>query len=135
MGETMETGDMIQPMAASKPLGALWISSREMQHRAMSMIRRLGERLISMPSWELFASDGQEYRDSVILTEIAARVAVEEASTFGLERYTGLQGTVLGIHTSGLSAPMKLVAEHFGFEPEHVVAAAREQIARHALKK
>jgi transketolase len=92
-------------------------------------------RLISMPSWELFESQSQEYRDSVIPPEIAARVAVEEASTFGWERYTGLQGTVLGIHTFGLSAPMKVVAQHFGFEPEHVVAAAREQIARHVLKK
>jgi transketolase len=92
-------------------------------------------RVISMPSWELFESQSQEYRDSVFLTEITARVAVEEASTFGWERYTGLQGTVLGMHTFGLSAPMKVVAQHFGFEPEHVVAAAREQIARHASKR
>jgi len=91
-------------------------------------------RVISMPSWELFESQSQEYRDSVILTEIAARVAVEEASTFGWERYTGLQGTVLGMHTFGLSAPMKVVAQHFGFELEHVVVAAKEQIARHASK-
>ncbi len=92
-------------------------------------------RVISMPSWELFESQSQEYRDSVLLAEIAARVAVEEASSFGWERYTGLQGTVLGMHTFGLSAPMKIVTQHFGFEPEHVVAAAREQIARHASKK
>jgi len=92
-------------------------------------------RVISMPSWELFESQSQEYRDSVIPPKIAARVAVEEASTFGWERYAGLQGTVLGLNTFGLSAPMKVVAQHFGFEPEHVVAAAKEQIARHALKK
>jgi transketolase len=92
-------------------------------------------RVISMPSWKLFESQSQEYRDSVIPPEIAARVAVEEASTFGWERYTGLQGTVLGLHTFGLSAPMKVVAQHFGFEPEHVVTAAKEQIARHASKK
>ena len=92
-------------------------------------------RVISMPSWELFESQSQEYRDSVIPPKIAARIAVEEASTFGWERYAGLQGTVLGLNTFGLSAPMKVVAQHFGFEPEHVVAAAKEQIARHALKK
>lgn len=92
-------------------------------------------RVISMPSWELFESQSQEYRDNVLLTEIKARVAVEEASTFGWERYTGLQGTILGMHTFGLSAPMKVVAQHFGLEPEHVVAAAREQIARHTSKK
>jgi transketolase len=92
-------------------------------------------RVISMPSWELFESQSQEYRDSVIPPEITARVAVEEASTFGWERYTGLRGTVLGLHTFGLSAPMKVVAQHFGFESEHVVAAAKEQIVRQASKK
>jgi transketolase len=92
-------------------------------------------RVISMPSWELFESQSQEYRDSVLPPAIAARVAVEEASTFGWERYTGCDGTILGLHTFGLSAPLKVVAQHFGFEPAHVVAAAREQLARHASKK
>lgn len=92
-------------------------------------------RVISMPSWELFESQSQEYRDSVLPPEITARVAVEEASTFGWERYTGFDGTVLGLHTFGLSAPLKVVAQHFGFEPAHVVAAAREQMARHAAKQ
>ena len=92
-------------------------------------------RVISMPSWEVFESQSQEYRDSVLPPAIAARVAVEEASTFGWERYTGSDGTILGLHTFGLSAPLKVVAQHFGFEPAHVVAAAREQIARHAPTK
>lgn len=92
-------------------------------------------RVISMPSWELFESQSQEYRDSVLPPAIAARVAVEEASTFGWERYTGFDGTIVGLHTFGLSAPLKVVAQHFGFEPAHVVAAAREQIARHGWKK
>jgi len=91
-------------------------------------------RVISMPSWELFESQSRKYRDSVLPPEITARVAVEEASTFGWERYTGFDGTILGLHTFGLSAPMKVVAQHFGFEPAHVVAAAREQMARHAAK-
>ncbi len=89
-------------------------------------------RVISMPSWELFESQSQEYRDSVLPPDITARVAVEEASTFGWERYTGFDGTILGLHTFGLSAPMKVVDQHFGFEPAHVVTAAREQIRRHA---
>ena len=92
-------------------------------------------RVISMPSWELFESQSREYRDRVLPPEITARVAVEEASTFGWERYTGLDGTILGLHTFGLSAPMKVVAQHFGFDPTHVVAAAREQMARHAAKQ
>jgi transketolase len=87
-------------------------------------------RVISMPSWELFEHQSQAYRDSVLPPNIAPRVAVEEASTFGWERYTGRGGAILGLHTFGLSAPMKVVTQHFGFEPAHVVAAAREQIAR-----
>ncbi|HEY6044381.1 MAG TPA: transketolase C-terminal domain-containing protein, partial [Nitrosospira sp.] len=89
-------------------------------------------RVISMPSWELFEHQSQEYRDSILPPQVWARVAVEEASTFGWERYTGTGGRVLGMHCFGLSAPANVVARHFGFEPGHVVAAAKEQIARHA---
>ncbi len=92
-------------------------------------------RVISMPSWELFESQSQEYRDSVLPSEITARVIVEEASSFGWERYAGCGGSILGLDSFGLSAPMKVVAQHFGFEPAHVVAAAREQVVRHVSKK
>jgi transketolase len=88
-------------------------------------------RVISMPSWELFESQSQEYRDSVLPPEITARVAVEAASSFGWERYTGSCGRILGLDTFGLSAPMKVVAQHFGFEPAQVATAAKEQLARH----
>jgi transketolase len=87
-------------------------------------------RVVSMPSWELFEHQSQEYRDSVLPPAIGARVAVEEASSFGWERYAGNQGAVLAMHTFGLSAPAKIVARHFGFEPQHVVEAARAQIER-----
>lgn len=89
-------------------------------------------RVISMPSWELFENQSQEYRDNVLPPGIFARVAVEEASPFGWERYTGSGGCILGVNSFGLSAPAKIVAQCFGFEPSHVVAAAREQIQRHA---
>ncbi|MFN2284088.1 MAG: transketolase [Anaerolineae bacterium] len=98
-------------------------------------IEGIKARVISMPSWELFEHQSQEYRDSVLPPEISARVAVEEASGFGWERYTGCNGSILGLHTFGLSAPMKVVAQHFGFEPAHVVAAAREQVVRNAVNK
>ena len=86
-------------------------------------------RVVSMPSWELFESQPKEYRDTVLPPTITARVAVEEASGFGWERYTGFDGTILALHSFGLSAPSKVVAQHFGFEPAHVVAAAKAQIA------
>lgn len=89
-------------------------------------------RVVSMPSWEVFENQSQEYRDNVLPPGILARVAVEAASPFGWERYTGLGGNILGMHGFGISAPAKVVARCFGFEPARVVAAAREQIARHA---
>jgi len=92
-------------------------------------------RVISMPSWELFENQSREYRDSVLPSAITARVAVEEASTFGWERYTGFDGAILGLRTFWLSAPTKVVEQHFGFEPAHVVAAARAQITCNTLKK
>ena len=85
--------------------------------------------MVSLPSWELFDEQPEEYRDSVLPPEIEARVSIEAASTFGWAKFTGSHGTTLGMRTFGLSAPMKVVAEHFGFDPEHVVAAAREQVA------
>ncbi len=92
-------------------------------------------RVISMPSWELYESQSLEYRNSVLPPEVNARVAVEAASSFGWERYTGFNGSILGLNTFGLSAPAKVVAQHFGFDPAHVVTAAKEQMARHAAKQ
>lgn len=87
-------------------------------------------RVVSLPSWELFEEQSQAYRDSVLPPEVLARVAVEEASTFGWERYAGVGGALLGMRSFGCSAPMQVVAEHHGFTVDHVVAAARDQFAR-----
>jgi transketolase len=89
-------------------------------------------RVVSMPSWELFESQTDEYRHSVLPLAVVARVAVEEASTFGWERYAGAEGAILGMHTFGLSAPAKAVTQHFGFDVQSVVAAAKAQIKRHS---
>jgi transketolase len=86
-------------------------------------------RVISMPCWELFDAQTIEYRNSVLPPEVVSRVAVEEGSTFGWERYAGAHGAIIGIHCFGLSAPIEVVQRHFGFTPEHVVNAARQQIA------
>jgi transketolase len=88
-------------------------------------------RVVSMPCWALFEAQPETYRREVLPPEIAARVAVEEAAPFGWARYVGPEGTMLGMRTFGLSAPRQAVAEHFGFTPDHVVGAAREQLARH----
>jgi transketolase len=87
-------------------------------------------RVVSMPSWELFEQQSQEYRDSVLPPGVKARVSVEQASTFGWARFTGLDGERLGMKTFGASAPLKELQKKFGFTADRVVAAARAQVAR-----
>jgi transketolase len=91
---------------------------------------KIAARIVSMPSWELFEAQDQAYRDSVLPPRLTARVTVEESSTIGWDRYAGPAGITLGMHTFGLSAPIKVVAEHFGFTPERVAEAAKAAIAR-----
>jgi transketolase len=85
-------------------------------------------RVVSMPSWELFDDQPQDYRDRVLPPEVTARVSVEQASTFGWARYVGATGHSIGMRSFGASAPLKDLARKFGFTPEHVIAAAREQL-------
>jgi transketolase len=85
-------------------------------------------RVVSMPSWELFDDQPQEYRDSVLPTEVTARVSVEFASTFGWAKYVGATGRSIGMRSFGASAPLKDLTKKFGFTPEIVAAAAKEQL-------
>jgi len=86
-------------------------------------------RVVSMPSWELFEQQNHSYRDDVLPPEVTARVSVEQASTFGWERYVGRGGTRIGMQTFGASAPLKELQKKFGFTVDHVVEAARDQVA------
>jgi len=88
-------------------------------------------RVISMPSWELFEQQDDEYRAGVLPPDVLARVAVEQASTFGWERYVGTGGAIIGMRTFGASAPLKELQKKFGFTPDHLVATARQQVERH----
>jgi transketolase len=85
-------------------------------------------RVVSMPSWELFERQSEEYRLKVLPPAIKARVAVEQASTFGWARYTGLDGAILGMKTFGASAPLKVLQKEFGFTTSNVVEAAKTQL-------
>ncbi|MBN1208552.1 MAG: transketolase [Myxococcaceae bacterium] len=87
-------------------------------------------RVVSMPSWEIFEQQDEGYRNSVLPPSVHARVAVEQAETFGWERWVGLRGTVVGMRTFGASAPLKALLQKFGFTVENVVRTARETIAR-----
>ncbi|HTD23432.1 MAG TPA: transketolase [Terriglobales bacterium] len=85
-------------------------------------------RVISLPSWEIFEQQSEEYRKSVMPPSVTARVSVEQASTFGWERFTGADGVRLGMKTFGASAPLKELLKKFGFTVDNVVAAAKQQL-------
>jgi transketolase len=87
-------------------------------------------RVVSMPSWDLFEAQDEAYRRTVLPPEATARVAVEEASPLGWDRYVGAKGEVLAMRSFGASAPTRAVEEAFGFTTKHVLEAARRQLAR-----
>jgi transketolase len=87
-------------------------------------------RVVSMPSWDIFEHQPVEYRELVLPPEVQARVAIEQASTFGWDRYVGQKGRVIGMSTFGASAPLKELQKKFGFEPDQVVAVAKELLGK-----
>ena len=90
-------------------------------------------RVVSMPSWDVFEHQTKEYRDGVLPPNVKARVAIEQASTFGWERYVGEAGRVVGMKTFGASAPLKELQKKFGFEPDRVVTTAKEILAANSV--
>ena len=92
-------------------------------------------RVVSMPSWDLFEQQPVDYRESVLPRRVTARVAVEQGSVLGWDRYVGPEGRVIGMQTFGASAPLKELQRRFGFEPDRVVATALELLGREAPSK
>ena len=93
----------------------------------------INARVVSMPSWEIFeyyCRQHPEYREHVLPAAVTARVSVEQASTLGWARYVGSTGRTIGMETFGASAPLKELQHKFGFTPESIVTAAKEQVAR-----
>jgi transketolase len=86
-------------------------------------------RVVSMPSFELFRAQDPAYREAVLPAELAARVSVEAASTFGWTEWTGCRGEALGIDRFGVSAPGADALRHLGITPEAVAAAAARTLA------
>jgi len=89
----------------------------------------INARVVSMPSWEIFAEQDAAYKESVLPAAVTARVSVEMAATFGWERYVGLKGRSIGMHRFGASAPLKDLLKKFGFTVDAVVAEARAAIS------
>ena len=88
----------------------------------------IASRVVSMPSWDLFQTQPQSYRDTVLPPGVRARVSIEAGSTLGWERYVGLDGAIIGLNRFGASAPGETVMRELGFTPEHVVKAAKSLI-------
>ena len=87
-------------------------------------------RVVSMPSWEIFDEQDASYKESVLPSDVTARVSVEMAATFGWERYTGSKGRNIGMHRFGASAPLKDLLKRFGFTVDRVVEEAKAAIGR-----
>ncbi len=87
-------------------------------------------RVVSLPSWQLFSQQDASYRDTVLPPDITARVSIEQASTFGWERFVGLTGASIGMSSFGASAPLKELQKKFGFTVDHVVTVALAQIGQ-----
>jgi transketolase len=87
-------------------------------------------RVVSMPSWELFGEQSDDYQESVLPPAVTARIAVEAASVMGWERWVGTRGQVIGMRTFGHSAPAAALMKRFGFTPANVVATAKQMLGR-----
>ncbi len=92
--------------------------------------RGIRSRIVSMPSWDIFEHQPQSYREEVLLPGLKTRIAVEQGSELGWDRYVGADGRVIGMKTFGASAPLKELQRKFGFEPEKIVAMAMELLGR-----
>jgi transketolase len=86
-------------------------------------------RVVSMPSWDIFERQPRSYREGVLPPHVSPRIAVEQGSTIGWERYVGVVGQVIGMKTFGASAPLKELQHKFGFEAARIVATAKELLA------
>lgn len=120
---------VISDAANGKPQAQIIATGSEVQ-LAVAAQKALAEegiqvRVISMPSWDLFDKQDKAYKDSVLLPDVKARLAVEMAHPFGWDRFVGDQGAVLGIDTFGASAPGNRVIEEYGFTVENVVSKVK----------
>lgn len=87
-------------------------------------------RVVSLPCWEIFDEQDAAYKESVLPSDVTARVSVEMAATTGWERYTGSKGRNIGMHTFGASAPLKDLLKHFGFTVDKVVAETHAALGK-----
>jgi len=125
-------GYVVSDAKDGKPVAQIIATGSEVQLAVKAQAALAEEgihvRVISLPSWDLFDKQDKAYKDSVILPDVKARVAVEMAHPFGWERYVGEQGSIIGIDTFGASAPGDKVMAEYGYTVENVVKHVKEQL-------
>ena len=101
-------------------------SEVELAMKAQEALKQQGvrARVVSMPSWEVFEKQSEDYKQSVLPDTVRARLAIEAAGRFGWDRYIGLDGDIVCMPGYGASGPAAKVFEHFGFTVENVVEHA-----------
>ncbi|MCH8185346.1 MAG: transketolase [Chloroflexi bacterium] len=120
--------------ASPKP-DVILIGAGSEVHIALEAAKLLQEggtaaRVVSLPSWELFDAQPEEYRASVLPIEVRARVSIEASTNVGWERYVGLDGVAIGVPHFGASAPAAVLYEKFGLTAEHMAEEARRLVGR-----
>jgi transketolase len=123
-------------LAGSNDPAVILIASGSEVQLCISAYERLKQegiagRVVSMPSWELFEQQDRHYGDEILPPNVKARVTVEAGAVIGWDRYAGPDGTIIGMHTFGGSAPAPGLMRKFGFVADTVLQAARDQIAKH----
>lgn len=132
--ENLSKGAYVLADAAGKKVDVIIIATGSEVSVALGAYDKLTKdginaRVVSMPSMELFEAGSAEYKDSVLLPSVTARVAIEAGSPMGWHRYTGLKGAVIGIERFGASAPYKTIYEKFGLTIDNVVQKALSVIS------
>ncbi|MBI4464365.1 MAG: transketolase, partial [Acidobacteria bacterium] len=127
--ELLEKGAYILAEAAASPLQILLIASGSevsvaLNARKLLEAKGIGTRVVSMPSWELFAEQPQSYRQEVLPPSVKAKLAVEAGSPLGWREFVGERGDILGIERFGASAPGNVLLEKFGFTPSNIAVRA-----------
>jgi transketolase len=111
-------------LATGSEVALAYAAQQELQNEGIDVS------VISMPSWDRFAKQPKEYRDSVISPKVKKRLGIEMANPFGWERYIGDEGEMLGIDGFGASAPENIILEKYGFSVENVVAKVKDLVCR-----
>lgn len=88
-------------------------------------------RVVSLPSWELFDQQTQEYRESILPDNVRARISIEAGTAIGWEHYVGLDGMAIGMEGFGASAPGPVVYKNFGFTEDNVIGQANKLLSKH----